>query len=95
MAKGVPEPATVTVAVDVLFPAELLAESVYTVVAVGLTLVEPSAAMEVKFPGVMAILAAPVAVQLKVLLPPELIPVGDALKEAIVGLELFPELEPF
>lgn len=37
-------------------------------------------------PGAMAILVAPVVVQLSVLLDPETIPVGLAVKELIVGL---------
>jgi hypothetical protein len=57
------------------------------VAAVGLTSVEPLAEVEVKVPGVMAMLAAPVVAQLRVLLEPELIDVGLAEKEVIVGLE--------
>ena len=56
------------------------------VVAVGLTLVEPLANVEVNVPGVMAILVAPVVTQLSVLLEPELMLVGLAVKELIVGL---------
>jgi hypothetical protein len=56
------------------------------VVAVGLTVVEPVADVEVKVPGVMARLVAPVVVQLSVLLEPAVIPVGLAVKELIVGL---------
>jgi hypothetical protein len=56
------------------------------VVAVGLTVVEPLAAAEVNVPGVMAILVAPVTVQLNVLLAPELMLVGFAVKELMVGL---------
>jgi len=56
------------------------------VVAVGLTLVDPPAEVDVKFPGVMARLAAPVAVQLSVLLEPEVMLVGFAVKELITGL---------
>jgi hypothetical protein len=60
------------------------------VVAVGLTLVEPVAEMEVKDPGEMAIVVAPDVVQLRVLLDPELMLIGLAVKELIVGLlELF------
>ena len=61
------------------------------VVAVGLMLVEPVADVEVNVPGVMAILVAPVAAQLNVLLAPELMLVGFAVKEVITGLEPFPE----
>jgi hypothetical protein len=56
------------------------------VVAVGLTLVEPLAEVEVKVPGVMAIFVAPVVAQLSVLLDPEVMLVGFALNELIVGL---------
>ena len=55
-------------------------------VAVGLTVVEPLAAADVNVPGVMAILVAPVTVQLNVLLAPELMQVGLAVKELMVGL---------
>jgi hypothetical protein len=56
------------------------------VVAVGLTVVEPLAAAEVNVPGVMAMVVAPVTVQLNVLLDPELMLVGFAVKELMVGL---------
>jgi uncharacterized protein (DUF2236 family) len=59
------------------------------VVAVGLTLVEPLADVEVNVPGVMAILAAPATIQLSVLLEPEFMLVGLAAKEAMVGAEPF------
>jgi hypothetical protein len=55
-------------------------------VTVGLTLVEPFVDVEVNVPGVMATLAAPVVVQLSVLLEPEVMLVGFAEKESIVGL---------
>jgi hypothetical protein len=55
------------------------------VVEVGLTLVEPVADVDVKLPGVMARLVAPEVVQLSVLLEPELIEVGFAPKEVMVG----------
>ena len=47
-------------------------------------------------PGVMAILVAPVVAQLSVLLVPEFMLVGFAVKEVIVGTEPFPgdELVP-
>ncbi len=61
------------------------------VVAVGLMLVEPLADVDVNVPGVMAMLVAPVAAQLSVLLVPELMLVGFAVKEVIVGTEPFPE----
>jgi len=63
------------------------------VVAVGFIVVEPLADAEVKVPGVMAILVAPAAVQLSRLLVPELMLVGFAVKEVIVGTEPFPEDE--
>jgi hypothetical protein len=56
------------------------------VVAVGLTLVEPLAAVDVNVPGVMARLVAPVVAQLNLLLSPEVILEGLAVKEMIVGL---------
>jgi hypothetical protein len=56
------------------------------VVAVGLTLVEPLAEVEVKEPGVTAMLVAPLVDQFSVLLEPELMLVGFAVKELIVGL---------
>ena len=54
--------------------------------AVGCTLVEPLADVEVNVPGVMAILAAPVVAQLSVLLAPEAMLVGLAVNEPTVGL---------
>ncbi|MGA3011048.1 MAG: hypothetical protein ABSD72_12385 [Terracidiphilus sp.] len=56
------------------------------VVAVGLTIVEPPADVEVNVPGVMAILVAPLVDQLSVLLEPELMLSGSAANELIVGL---------
>ena len=55
------------------------------VVVVGLTLVEPLADVDVNVPGVMAILVAPLVAQLSVLLEPELIVVGLAVKALMVG----------
>ena len=55
-------------------------------VAVGLTLVDPVADVDVKFPGVMAIVVAPVVAQSSVLLEPTVMPVGLAVKELMVGL---------
>jgi len=63
------------------------------VVAVGLTLVEPLAEVEVNVPGVMAILVAPAAAQLSVLLVPEFTLVGFAVKEVIAGAAPFSEGE--
>jgi hypothetical protein len=72
--------------VEVAEPEALVAVSVYVVVAAGLTLVEPLARVDVNVPGVMAMLAAPVVTQLSVLLAPEVMLVGLAVKELIVGL---------
>jgi hypothetical protein len=52
----------------------------------GLTLVDPLADVDVKLPGAMAMLVAPVVDQLSVLLDPEEIVVGFAANEPIVGL---------
>jgi hypothetical protein len=56
------------------------------VVAVGLTLVEPLADVEVNDPGVSARLVAPLVVQFNVLLDPDAILEGVAVNELIVGL---------
>jgi hypothetical protein len=56
------------------------------VVAVGLTLVEPLADAEVNVPGVIEMLVAPFVTQLSVALAPELMLVGLAVKELIVGV---------
>lgn len=56
------------------------------VVAVGLTLVEPLANAEVNVPGVIAMLVAPLVAQLNELLEPEVMLVGLAEKEVMVGL---------
>jgi hypothetical protein len=56
-------------------------------------LVEPLADVDVNVPGVMARLVAPAATQLSVLLVPELMLVGLAVKDVIVGPESFPEGE--
>jgi hypothetical protein len=76
---------TVTVAVAVVEPALSVAVRVYVVVAVGLTLVEPVANVEVNVPGAMAMLVAPVVDQFRVALAPALTAVGFAANEAIVG----------
>ena len=49
--------------------------------------------MDANVPGAMAILVAPVAAQLSVLLAPEFMPVGFAVKESIAGAEPFSEVE--
>ena len=56
------------------------------VVAVGLTLVEPLADVDVKVPGVMAMLVASVVAQPSVLVEPDVTLVGLAVKELMVGL---------
>jgi len=56
------------------------------VVAAGLTFVEPLADVELNDPGAMAILVAPVVAQLSELLDPNVMVVGFAVKELIVGL---------
>ena len=56
----------------------------------GLTLVEPLAAVEVKDPGESFTVVAPVAAQLSLLLEPELMLVGLARKELMVGAEPLP-----
>ena len=56
------------------------------VVAVGFTLAEPLAAADVNVPGVMAMLVAPLADQFSVLLEPDVILAGLAVKELMVGL---------
>ena len=76
---------TVTVCVDVVEPAASVAVSVYVVVAVGLTLVEPLGDVDVNVPGVMVILVAPLVDQLSVVLEPEMMLVGLAVKELIPG----------
>ncbi len=54
-------------------------------VVVGLTLVEPLAKVEVKFPGVMAIVVAPLVAQLSIALVPEFIVVGFAPNDKMAG----------
>ncbi len=61
--------------------------------AVGLILIEPFADVDANVPGVMVIPAAPTASQLSVLLVPEFMLVGFAVKEMMVGKEPFPETE--
>jgi len=52
---------------------------------VGLTVVDPLAELDVKVPGVMAMLVAPVVAQLSVLLAPEAMLAGLAVNELIEG----------
>ena len=60
------------------------------VVAAGLRFVEPLGEADVNAPGVMVMLVAPAADQLSVLLVPEFMLVGLAIKDAIVGTVFFP-----
>ena len=85
-ASGPPEDVTVTFAVAVFEPAALVAVSVKVVVEVGLTLVEPLAELDVNVPGVIAMVVAPLVDQFNVLLEPEVMLGGVAVKELIVGL---------
>jgi hypothetical protein len=55
------------------------------VVAVGLTVVELLAEVDVNVPGVMAMLVAPVVFQARVLLAPDFMLVGLAVNELILG----------
>ena len=56
-------------------------------------LAEPPADVEVNVPGVMAILVAPAAAHVSVLLVPGFMLVGFAVKEVIAGIEPFAEGE--
>ena len=49
-------------------------------------MVDPLSDVEVNVPGVIAMLVAPLTIQFNVLLLPELIVVGAATKEVMVGL---------
>jgi hypothetical protein len=60
------------------------------VVADGLTLVEPLGDVELKLPGEIWMLVAPVADQLSVVLAPEWMLAGLAAKEEIAGAEPLP-----
>jgi hypothetical protein len=55
------------------------------VVVSGLTFVVPLAAFEVNVPGVIVIVAAPVVVQLNVLIAPSAMLAGLAVNEPIAG----------
>jgi hypothetical protein len=59
------------------------------VVDVGVTLVEPLASADVKVPGVMVILAAPVVAQWRLLAVPELTELGVAVNEVMIGFAMF------
>jgi len=63
------------------------------VVAVGLTVVEPLADDELKLPGEIEIVVAPLVTQLRVAFAPEFMLVGFAEKELIAGAEPFPSDE--
>jgi hypothetical protein len=86
---GAPAPtaATVTVAVAVDEPEESAADSVYVVVDAGLTDTEPLALVDVNVPGVMERVAAPLLAQLSVVLEPEWMLAGLALKDVMVGAD--------
>jgi hypothetical protein len=56
-------------------------------------LVVPLAEVDVNVPGVMLTLVAPLVAQVRVLLAPELMVVGLAVKDATVGAEPFPDEE--
>lgn len=64
------------------------------VVADGFTLVEPLADVEVKVPGPMATLVAPLTDQLSVLLAPTVMVAGFTANEVIAGVEPFPGDDP-
>jgi hypothetical protein len=64
------------------------------VVAVGLTVVDPLADVDVNVPGVMAMFVAPVVTQLNVLLVPVTTLTGFAVKEVIAGALPSPVVEP-
>jgi hypothetical protein len=81
-----PDAVTVTVAVAVFEPTELVAVSVYVVVAVGMTTSDPLGNVEEKPPGLMARLVAPVVDQFKLLLAPAVMLPGLAVKELMAGL---------
>ena len=76
-----------TFAVAVAEPDALDAVKVYVVVAAGLTLVEPLAEVDVNVPGVITILVAPVVTQLNPLIEPELVLIGLAVNEFMVGFD--------
>jgi hypothetical protein len=76
---------TVTVTVAVAEPALLVAVSVYVVVAVGLSVAEPLAEVDEKFPGETLTLVAPDVTQLSVVLAPAVIEAGFAENDEIAG----------
>src|SRR6185295_5067479 len=78
---GVP---TLTVAVDVTGPDELVAVNVYVVVELGETLREPDAET-VPMPGLMVTAVDPLTLQTRVEDPPGEIEVGDAVNDPMIG----------
>ncbi len=76
---------TVIVTVAAVVPVVLVAVSVYVVVAVGLRVTEPLAAVDEKLPGVTVMAVAPDVAQLTVVLAPATIEAGLAPNEAMVG----------
>ena len=90
MASAPPGAFTVTTAVAVVEPEAFVAVRVYVVVVAGVTAVNPLAELDVKFPGDMEMLVAPVLVQLRVLLAPAVMLAGTAEKELITGLFAVP-----
>jgi hypothetical protein len=79
--------ATVTVTLEDTDPKELTTDRVYVVVDAGLTDTEPLALVDVNVPGVMEILAAPLLIQLSVVLEPGLMLAGLALNDVMVGAD--------
>jgi len=77
--------ATVTVVLEVVEPAELVADKVYVVVDAGLTDTEPLASVDVRVPGLMETLTALLVTQLSVVLDPGLMLAGLALNDVMVG----------
>jgi hypothetical protein len=83
---GPPTAVTETCAVAVVEPDALVAVRVYVVVAVGFTGSEPLAEVDVKLPGLMAMLVAPVTAQTRLLLDPAVMPVGLAVNDVMTGV---------
>lgn len=86
MLSAPPAAVTVTIVVEVTAPEAFAAVKVYVVVTEGLTLVDPSLAVDVKVPGDTVTLVAPVLAQLSVLLPPAAMLAGLAVNALITGL---------
>lgn len=77
--------ATFTVVVAVTLPFGFVAVTVYIVVLVGFTFVDPMRVLVLKLPGVMATEEAFVIFQESALVPAEATTVGDAEKEEMEG----------